>query len=315
MIKKFKIVPFVDFWTFCTLSDLLSLLITNNSSYYAAAIMNYYHYTTRGINCWWRDISIGWEEDYIDDIFNKFVFSDIKISKGSMIDILQSLINNDEYLAISLDVYFIPNRIDYHLKHEFHSVLLTGYDDEKECFFALLDTYAGYGEIEIPFDVALGATNDSVTVELVKIKDVYSDYIFNLETVINNAIQLRYNLSRLSYQIPWINGDNSQQNVSSIFITMTKYVERQKANIELIIHVNSLGIISNHDSKLLIAQIKIIEQKWEQIKNLFIKSFINHKPPKYEKLNPLAVECFELEGVMWHNFIVFTQSYLYGGTI
>lgn len=313
MIKKLQVVPFSNFWTFCTLSDMLSLLISKNPSYYAAAVMNSYYYTVRGINCWWRDVSIDWEEDYIDDIFNKFIFSDVETKEEKLIDTLQSFINKNEYIAISLDVYFIPNRIDYHLKHEEHSVLLTGYDDEKECFFALLDTYEGYGEIEIPFHIVSCSANDSMIIKLIKMKDTSANYIFNLETVINNAIQLRRVLSELSYQAAWINGEFLQEDIANVLITITKYVERQKANSELILYVKSHGIIEENSFELLIAQIESIKRYWEQIKNLFIKSFLNQKAPKYEKLNSLAVQCFALEGYMWHNFIICTQSYLQGG--
>jgi hypothetical protein len=249
-----------------------------------------------------------WDNNYITDIFNKFIFSNIEIKREEMIPVLKNLINDDKYINIPVDMYYIPNRIDYKLHHQKHNVLLTGYDEEKECFFALLDIYLGYGEIEIPFTIISRETDELIGVELINIKDDLKNYIFDIKSVINNAQKLRQNLSKLSYQTPWINGGSSQGDIANVFITMTKYVERQKANIELILYIEKSSILSKQGSQQLITQIEGIKCKWEQIKNLFIKSFINKNLPNYEKLNLLALKCFELEGYMWHDFITLVKQ-------
>ena len=112
-------------WLF---SNYIQLCIDTNSQniyldYYMFPKRNYsYHHLHQFI-----------EFHYEENILAKTMF-------GNIHNYLQWNINNNRYIEILLDEYFIPNRDTYQKMHYIHSSLIYGFDDIKKVYYIM-----GYG--------------------------------------------------------------------------------------------------------------------------------------------------------------------------
>ena len=303
---KVDIIPFNQFWTFCTLSDMLSILISKEPSYYAAAVINSYYYTVRGTDAWWRDLQINWNKDFLKSIYDLFSITKVRIERHNVIQRLKMLINDNEKVHVNVDVYGIKNRVDYQLKHVEHHILMTGYNDDKKIFYFLLDTMSGYGENEISFDGLMNAmvfTDDFAYVDLYRTKDPLPIYRINFQEVFEYAdIQLKC-LSKLSYMQIYSSSLYSREDTSYVFIILTKVVERQKANKCFFQHLIVIDYLSQNVGKDLIRISSELEHLWKEVRSIFMKSFYRNKEPDYDRVNFLVHQCILTEHNLWSAFI------------
>jgi len=63
--------------------------------------------------------------------------------RTELVSLVRKLLNEQKYLNLYLDDYYIPFRPSYNKSHEPHDLFFYGYDDDAACFHVL--GYSGYG--------------------------------------------------------------------------------------------------------------------------------------------------------------------------
>jgi len=302
VLKKLNITPFSDFWTFCHLSDLLSVLISKYPRFYEYAILNAYSYSFRGSHWWWRDIDIAWDNKYLSYIYDCFTFEKIMLDSKNIIDNIIDVINNDDPMLIPVDVFYLPNRIDWKKKHLSHNIMVTGYDTKEGMLFYFIDTFSGYEECSISYNTfkeAIFSVNEKPVAHLLSVKDNLLSSNISIDSVYDYAQNLRENLSKFSYMSSWINNETSEDSLLGTIIIITKFIERQKANAALIKFMAEKGLLANIDYRHLLDLIAILENDWGIIRAIFIKANTKRETPNFDRLNLLAHKCFILEWQLW----------------
>ena len=309
MITKINIKPFRKFWADCSLNDVLSIITSKDNSYLPYAYMNGYHYESSGETCWWQSSIMDYNEDYLKEVDDYILFNDINqsITKESMHYELKKLINSKRLIYVTVDVYYwLNNRVDYHVKHYNHYMLLTGYDDEKLVYYFLCDTNQGYDEYEVSFKIL----EDSVILEdgtlclkELIINENIPQYSFSLNQSIFFAEQLYLNTSYLTYSKP-SKGIAYKDDLTYHIMNITKRQERQKANIELFKYLLKCNYIDNLNSNIMVKKANIVYNDLAFIKNIFIYHYLKKNPNINDDLiNKKISIAFQDEALMWEFFL------------
>lgn len=65
-------------------------------------------------------------------------------------------IQQNDFVVITLDEYFLHNKQNYHLRHSFHEILCYGYDESKEIIYALTHNERGiFAFLSLKYEVGI----------------------------------------------------------------------------------------------------------------------------------------------------------------
>lgn len=131
--------------------------------------------------------------------------------KNDVLSHFKDAINNNSYIEMLLDEYFISNRNAYGRYHYFHSNLVYGYDDEKNIIYLLgHDTKKRYTTTEVSYEnLILAFKKQERYINYISVDYPYSPYKLNIDKV--NEIIRNYVLStNLSEQYVNISGERSR---------------------------------------------------------------------------------------------------------
>ena len=85
--------------------------------------------------------------------YEALTFSAILDNDIDLISFLENAINEDKYLHISIDWFYLPMYRQYHKDHGMHHLFINGYDSDKRIFYAH-DTYKDgrYEDAEVRYE-------------------------------------------------------------------------------------------------------------------------------------------------------------------
>lgn len=117
---------------------------------------------------------------------------------GNINNYIKWNLNNNRYIEIVLDEYYIPNREAFQKKHYAHSNLIYGYDDTSSCYF-IIGHKGKMVDSEISYEVFDCAYNELV----------YSNIIRNIQYN-PNSMAYQFDLKAVYWMInEYINGNNT----------------------------------------------------------------------------------------------------------
>lgn len=303
MNKKLELVPFSEFWTYCTLNDFLSILTPTHPEYRNHVLINSYHYAMefKGSK---RDVQLEWDKSYHEQIQSLFELKTITLDSSNYINQLIELINQNRIIYVLIDPYnWLENRFSYHIQHSQHYQMLTGYDQEQELFYFYSDTNTGYGENAVSYEklreAIILSANQPVFQEIILSGKIPS-YNFNTEKIAINAERLLKNLTNLSYMTHWA---ENYSDIAHPYYTIGKIADRQIVNVKLMEYLGASNLISMQISDKLAKEAQQLHSYWNFIKTMFQMSHIRHREPDINKINSIIGTCFELEYTFWEYYI------------
>ncbi|MEZ3426018.1 MAG: hypothetical protein K1W13_01250 [Lachnospiraceae bacterium] len=297
--------PFNEYWIFCIMNDWLSLLVEKNPTFLEYACMNSYSYHTRGDTCWWRDIEISWNDDYLSILKQYVKYNKFETLKNDLLVNIVYRLKSDIPVYLSLDAYYaFPNRYDFQREHNIHDFLVIGYDESNDNLGFFTDTYAGYGEIYIPYKNVMDAivsNNDKVSFREVIISKIIPDYSLDKLEIKDNAKRLMIMCANLSFQNIWnVDRNRDFSKVSYEIYTITKIAERQKANKALLRQMKKYRWISEELEQDVANETDDIFNIWKKVKAIWIKMSYRYNEKYINNLNWLTKEAIVKEAYIWN---------------
>lgn len=142
------------------MNRLVAIMASNkNIPWYINNFIPQVMYDTGNIHCY--DTNYSYQ---IFDIYDQVAeFQFIKI-KDSTLSILVEILDNNEYVLLNCDKYYIETFDEYINSHVYQEILIYGYNSEKQnfYFFSHLNNSKGYGVGEIGFTDLYSAIKESL---------------------------------------------------------------------------------------------------------------------------------------------------------
>ncbi len=306
MISKINIIPYSETWINCYANDNLSILSSRESSYKLLGLYNLYGYSVIGSTEWWRIIELNYTSEFYKKI-NLVNRSKMTIKLEDVAFYIKNAINNGEIISVQLDTFHaIKSGVNYKRAHYLHHYIITGYD-EIDNFYCLADTINGYGENVLTYSdiVSSMARNCSNNIISFAINKPLVKLDFDIHIVINNAVRLRFELSKLSYCKYWQYDMNMMQDR---IIEINKIVSRHHMNITLFEYLRNTGYLNNKNYNYLKSYCVRIYEKWNRIKMILIRNFLIEKMPDLTLLNSIAYDAFYNEYKLWDAFLTIKEE-------
>lgn len=304
-----NIQPFNDFWINCVVNDKLSIITSMEPSYKKCAFLNSYKYEFTGSSCWWRELAITSSSclyENLDIIQENFTY----VNPQRIIEGLINKLNSGCYISILVDLFsWLPNSVDWQRNHYHHYRMLTGYDDEKKVFFTISDTLNGYEQSEVSFERLIESIvlNDGeFFVQQHKYKREVNPYTYSFHDVYKFAEELKENIKKILYSRIWIVPLDIDP--LRIYTQITKFADRQKANLMLFEQLKKDGLISDYQTHVLQTRCTDIFNQWSILKGKNIKADIKKENIDIDYLNAITFSALNLEYKMWCDFISFVSS-------
>lgn len=304
-----NIQPFNDFWINCVVNDKLSIITSMEPSYKKCGFLNSYKYELTGSSCWWRELAIS-NSNCLYESLNIIQENYIYINPEKIIEELIDKLNSECCISVLVDLFsWLPNSVDWQRNHYHHFRMLTGYDDERKVFFTISDTLNGYKQSEVPFERLMESIvlNDGeFFVQLHKCKSDVIPYTYSFHDVYKFAVGLKENIKNLLHSRIWILPTDIDP--LRIYTQITKFADRQKANLLLFEQLNKDGLISDIHTNSLRELYTDTFNQWRMLKGKIIKSDIKKEYIDVDYLNKITLNALNLEYRIWSYFISVTTS-------
>ncbi|MFD0589638.1 hypothetical protein ACFQZE_16735 [Paenibacillus sp. GCM10027627] len=312
--------PFNEFWMNCMLNQAFSIAASAHPSYKSAAYLNIYRYypweaaTDRDFRYPTIDTLY-----YLDDWMKFPLTKVIKLiepghfrDKENFTEEIKEVLRSGRNLSLNVDLYYwLPGSMAWQKFHWYHYSLFNGYDDERNTFFVIDDTLAGYSEHEVPENRLRKAfmnseynISSSFTGPAYYVYNLHSDcepYELKLAEVAENAERLARELGEFSMEGMWnvdTSPDKYQSHITYALIGINIIGNRHTANEGLIRTMQEQKLMSDSLSESLMVQLRDIQDGWNGIKS----AFVNHKFERGRELK-LAEGLLAKEKAFWTSLV------------
>ncbi|MDR1002615.1 MAG: hypothetical protein LBL82_05035 [Oscillospiraceae bacterium] len=282
-----------------------SIATSLDDSYKKLMLLNGYNYINFGNSIWWQTLEIRYFKSLYEILLS---FSEVRriegVDSNNLIPTIKKYIDDNRLIVVAVDSFsLIEESLHYNNTHQIHSWIFSGYDDEKDELYCFADSDRGYGENKVSIEnfkrsVVLQTYTDLL--ELV-ISDKRQPFVFNLETVCANARSICADIAKISYCNFW-KCDKSDYTEDRCY-DLTKFVDRQKANIMLMDMLYEQGEIGKHLCEDVKVMCEDTQRGWNLLRMKFLKSWMNRKVPNYEDAQRSAWRCMRKEYDYWRYFI------------
>lgn len=302
MKKRLKLAPFTDHWINCEINDNLSVLTSLNNSYRHIPLLNDYMYQMAGDMGWLTSLDIKYSRNLLKklEILCKV---NLTFTEQSFMQDIKACIDEGRVINVAIDLYdWIPESLMYQRYHMSHYSLVAGYDDELECFTVFDDDAYGYKEHVIPYDRFQKSVwrDNGIQIREICLPEYLVDYSLPFSEVIEFAERIKNDITYLTYMAHYFNYTDDM--LIHFIAMLSKITNRQKANQQLFLYLMEQKYIGQETGEELAAMALRLQNQWQAVKSLFIKSMISGHKPGYERLNTLSYENLLLEYTLWDKF-------------
>jgi len=304
MKNSLNLIPFTDHWINCEINDNLSVLTSQNSSYRLIPLLNDYMYQMAGDLGWITSLDIKYSREVLNklEILHK---KDITFTEQDFMKDIKACIDQGRVLNVVVDLYdWIPESLMYQRYHMSHYSLVAGYDDEEKVFTVFDDDAHGYKEHIIPYErfhKAVWRESNGIQIREILLPEHLEDYTLPIAKVIVLAERIKNDITYLTYLTHFFN--EMDEMLVHYLAMLSKITNRQKANQQLFLYLAERRFIPPENGEKLAGIALQLQNQWQSVKSLFIKSMISGRRPDYERINALSYENLLLEYKLWDDFI------------
>ncbi|MCL1882324.1 MAG: hypothetical protein FWF81_01035, partial [Defluviitaleaceae bacterium] len=310
---KLEIEPFNDFWLDCNSTIIFTLLLSNKDIDKAIIYNNNYEYkratelTPQGNNFYSLVTHTNVDEITKNVLINT---ESIRVSdEENIIDLLISFLNQQKIVLLGIDMFYgITQNIHWHKNHIMHSIIVFGYDNEKEMFHIMDSGKNGFASFDMPYEDVIIATRafpdesyiSDMGSELGDLMYTRKDIVTNAKTIIRSIEKI--NMENSIWEIKTLCNDDENYFYDIVGTHLFEIKNRQKAN-KLLFQI-AFCFNPMYNKMNLETEFEKLEADHGLLKNKFIKLSKTNK--LLEKIFELECELHELlnrEYELWKYFI------------
>lgn len=304
--------PYNKFWGNCIVNMFLSILTKVDSSYDPLAYLNYYEYTYYPDEIFHLDYTKEYYNFFGDNIFNyeTFYFKD----KNNFLQEFKDILMNNLYATLNVDLYYWNSAGYYFNKiHTSHLAFVTGFDEEKDVFYAFEDDVNLSYEIrEIPTSEVIQAYNSprkrfKGDYRILSFKnDFIPPFEIDIKQFIKCTEQLIYNLDMLFDNREVVDKKLILEDSSKIYFysnEFTKISNRLKGNKLLLCALKDKGLLDEHITDELNNAWEENCITWKNIQGVYLKHCLRNNFAELDSIEDKIADAFMSEKEIWEEVI------------
>ncbi|BCJ93737.1 hypothetical protein acsn021_13060 [Anaerocolumna cellulosilytica] len=302
MKNNLHLVPFTDHWINCEINDNLTVLTSLNSSYRLIPLLNDYMYQMAGDLGWITSLDIKYSRELLSrlEILHK---KNSTFTEQDYMKDIKACIDQGRVINVVVDLYdWIPESLMYQRYHMSHYSLIAGYDDEEKIFTIYDDDANGYKQHIIPYERFQKAVwrENGIQIREICLPEHLEDYTLPVSKVIAFATRIKNDITYLTYMTHFFN--EIDEMLIHYLSMLSKITNRQKANQQLFSYLAEQKVVRLEVGEELVRLALQLQNQWQTVKSLFIKSMISDCRPDYKRINTLSYENLLLEHKLWNIF-------------
>lgn len=302
-----KIEPFREFWIDCYSTGIFSVIQTNFDVEKSFFYNNNYTYEfTKNVRTGMGRVYINMQ---LEDIINKFLVNkeihDFTVDED-IVENLKFYIDSEKIIFLGIDMYYgVPDTSQWHKHHVNHTVLVEGYDDEKECVYILESGEKEYKSYEVSYtDITIAAKEFICYVrdtEIFEINQNEEVFMYDCSDIKNNAIEIVKSIDDiLSHmnEIWHINPDKLLSMKDEIEAHLKAIRNRQGVNVKLF--ASLYGEMSAQDY---IERFLELEKEYNLLRDTIIHLCVNNEYyENEEKVKNTFAKLLSEEKKIWQEY-------------
>ncbi|WP_024833602.1 hypothetical protein [Ruminiclostridium josui] len=304
--------PYNKFWGNCIVNMFLSILTKVDVSYEPLAYLNYYEYSYYPDNVFHLDYTQEYYDFFANNIF-KYESFNFK-NKENFIQEFKAVLMNNLYATLNVDLYYWNSTGYYFNKiHTSHFAFVTGFDEEKDVFYAFED------DVNLFYNIRAISTNEVIQAFHSPLKQIKSDYrilTFKTDSIPSYEIdinqftkcteQLIYNLDMLIERHEVVNKTMIIEDASKIYhynYEFSKISNRLKGNKLLLCYLKDKGLL---DERLTEELSEVIDEScitWKNIQGIYLKHCLRKNFAELNRIEDKIADAFMTEKEVWEKVI------------
>lgn len=309
-IKDLK--PYNKFWGNCIINMFLSILTKVDSSFDPLAYLNYYEYSYYPDNVFHLDYTQEYYNYFADNIFKyeTFYFKD----KENFLEEFKGILMNNLYATLNVDLYYWNSTGYYYNKiHTSHLAFVTGFDEEKDVFYAFEDDVnLVYDVREIPINQVIQAYKSpnkqfKGDYRILTFKnDFIPSYEIDIKQFIKCTKQLIYNLDMLIEKKEVVNKTMIREDSSKVYFYNNEFIKisnRLKGNKLLLGTLKDKKLLNESLTDELNEVLDDSCMMWKNIQGVYLKNCLRNNFAELDNIEKKISAAFMTEKEVWEKVI------------